>query len=230
MPGPREACLHLLRLEEFADQSEEALLDRFGELLSEEEREYQARPGSEKRRREILLSRMLVRTALSHHTDVDPRAWQFGAGEHGRPFIAGLKPPALDFNLTHTEGMIACLVASVPGIGVDVEFLPRKNDTAGVAKHFFAPQEQAGLPERFFDYWTLKEAYIKARGKGLALPLDGFWFDLSGEEPVIAFDERIPDDPARWRFQTLRLSPDHLCSVALPMGAGPRPLVMLLEF
>ena len=173
---------------------------------------------------------MLVRTALSHHGGIDPRDWSFGAGEHGRPFIAGPVQPDLDFNLTHTEGMIVCLVASIPGAGVDVEFLPRRNDTAGVARHFFAPQEQAGLPERFFDYWTLKEAYIKARGKGLALPLDGFWFDISGAEPVIAFDERIPDDPARWRFQTLSLSPEHLCSVALPIGAGPKPLVTLFEF
>lgn len=230
MPGPREACLHLLRLEEFAGETEEALLDRFGELLSPDERDYQARPRLEKRRREILLSRMLVRTALSHHTAVDPRAWRFGDGQHGKPFIASPAQPGLDFNLTHTEGMIVCLIAPLSDIGVDVEYLPRKNDTAGVAKHFFAPQEQAGLPERFFDYWTLKEAYIKARGKGLVLPLDGFWFDISGAEPAIAFDERIPDDPARWRFQTLRLSPDHLCSVALPMGAGPKPLVRLFEF
>lgn len=230
MPGPREAYLHPLRLEEFAGQTEDALLDRFGGLLSEEEREHQARPSLEKRRREILLSRMLVRTALSHHTGVDPRDWRFVTGEHGKPFIAGPARCDLDFNLTHTEGMIVCLIAPLPDIGVDVEYLPRKNDTSGVAKHFFAPQEQAGLPERFFDYWTLKEAYIKARGKGLALPLDGFWFDISGEEPTIAFDERIPDDPARWRFQTLRLSPDHLCSIALPMGEGERPAVMLFEF
>lgn len=224
--GPREAHLHVLRLEKFAEATEESLLERFGGLLTQEERDRVARPSLQIRRREILLTRMLVRTTLSRYAETDPRDWRFGVGERGRPFI---EHSGLDFNLSHTEGMIVCLVAAVAGIGVDVEYLPRKNDTAGVANHFFAPQERAGLPERFFDYWTLKESYIKARGKGLALPLDGFWFDIFGEEPAISFDERIPDDPVLWRFETRALSADHLCSVALPMGPGERPALRLFE-
>jgi len=238
MAEPREAHLHVLRLDRFADETEEALLDRFGDLLTPEERERQARPTLLRRRREILLTRMLVRTVLSHHAGVDPREWRFGAAERGRPFIEhpALDQP-LDFNLAHTEGMIVCLVSEHPGIGVDVEFLPRRSDLEGVAGHFFAVPEQAALmvlPKeerraRFFAYWTLKEAYIKARGQGLALPLDGFWFDLAGDEPAISFDDRIEDDPERWRFRTVELSPDHLCSVALPFGPGPRPELHLVE-
>jgi 4'-phosphopantetheinyl transferase len=224
--GRREAHLHVLRLEKFAEATEESLLERFAGLLTQEERDRVARPSLASRRREVLLTRMLVRTTLSRYADVDPRDWRFGIGERGRPFI---EQADLDFNLSHTEGMIVCLVAMVPGIGVDVEYLRRKNDTAGVADHYFAPQEQAGLPDRFFDYWTLKESYIKARGKGMALPLDGFWFDLFGEEPSISFDERIPDDPVLWRFETRMLSDDHLCSVALPMGPGERPPLKLFE-
>ena len=228
--GPREAHLHVLRLDDFAGHSEEALLERYGGLLSEEERERQARPSLQGRRREILLTRMLVRTRLSLYAEIDPKEWRFGVGERGRPFIADPVPPCfLDFNLTHTTGMILCLVAPVAGIGVDVEYLPRRNDTAAIASHFFAPQEQAGLGDRFFTYWTLKEAYIKARGKGLALPLDGFWFDLDGDEPAISFDDRIDDDPALWRFDSLELSADHLCSVALPIGPGVRPSIRLFE-
>jgi 4'-phosphopantetheinyl transferase len=224
--GPREAHLHILRLEKFFEVAEDSLLQRFGGLLTKEELDRVGRPSIESRRREVLLTRMLVRTTLSRYADVDPKDWRFKIGERGRPFI---EHPSLDFNLSHTEGMIVCLVAALPGIGVDVEFLPRKNDTGRVADHFFAPQEKAGLPERFFDYWTLKEAYIKARGKGLALPLDGFWFDIFAEEPMISFDERIPDDPSLWRFETVRLSDRHLCSVALPMGPGPRPVLKLFE-
>jgi 4'-phosphopantetheinyl transferase len=224
--GRREAHLHVLRLEKFEETTEATLLNRIGGLLTQGERDRVARPTLPARRREVLLTRMLVRTTLSRYADVDPKEWRFGIGERGRPFI---DHEGLDFNLSHTEGMIVCLVALIPDIGVDVEFLPRKNDTARVANHFFAPQEQAGLPERFFDYWTLKEAYIKARGKGLALPLDGFWFDIFGEEPMISFDERIPDDPSLWRFETVALSDQHLCSVALPMGAGERPVLKLFE-
>jgi len=228
--GPREAHLHIVRLADFADEPEEALMARFGGLLSEDERERVERPTLQKRRREILLTRMLVRTRLSLYAEIDPKDWHFGVGERGRPFIADPIPSSfIDFNLTHTEGMIVCLVAPHAGIGIDVEYLPRRNDTAAIASHFFAPEEQADLGDRFFTYWTLKEAYIKARGKGLALPLDGFWFDLAGEEPTISFDERIDDDPALWRFQSFELSPDHLCSVALPIGPGPRPDIKLFE-
>lgn len=224
--GRRDAHLHVLRLEKFADSTEESLLNRFGGLLTKEERDRVARPSLPTRRREVLLTRMLVRTTLSRYADVEPRDWRFSVGERGRPFI---DHPSLDFNLSHTEGVIVCLVAAIPGIGVDVEFLHRKNDTGRVADHFFSPHEKAGLPERFFDYWTLKEAYIKARGKGLALPLDGFWFDIFTPEPMISFDERIPDDPSLWRFETVALSERHLCSVALPMGPGERPALTIFE-
>ena len=212
--------LHLLRLDRFDDLSEEILLDRYGGLLSPEERRRQARPSLAKRRREVLLTRALVRSVLSSYTGADPREWRFGVGAHGRPFVEGLP---LDFNLAHTEGMIACLVSDVPSPGVDVEFMSRRGRLDEVAEHFFARPEcedlrrtgEAGKRRRFFDYWTLKEAYIKARGLGLVLPLDAFWFTLAGDRPSISFDHRIEDDPVAWRFETLELSADHLCSVAL---------------
>jgi len=212
--------LHLLRLDRFAGRDEEDLLARYGGLLSPDEHERQMRPTLEKRRREVLLTRALVRTVLSSYTGADPRDWRFGVGEHGRPFVEGLP---FDFNLAHTEGMIACLVSDAPSPGVDVEFMSRRGKLDEVAEHFFArPEcedlrrtEEGGKRRRFFDYWTLKEAYIKARGLGLVLPLDAFWFSLAGDRPSISFDHRIEDDPAAWRFETLELSADHLCSVAL---------------
>ena len=214
------ADLHLLRLDRFTHPPEEELLDRYGALLSPDERERQARPTLDKRRREVLLTRALVRSVLSSYTGADPRDWRFGVGAHGRPFVEGLP---FDFNLAHTDGMIACLVSDAPSPGVDVEFMSRRGKLDEVAEHFFAKPEcedlrrtgEAGKRRRFFDYWTLKEAYIKARGLGLVLPLDAFWFSLAGERPSISFDSRIEDDPAAWRFETLELSADHLCSVAL---------------
>jgi len=218
------ADLHLLRLDRFTHLPEEVLLDRYGALLSPDERERQMRPTIEKRRREVLLTRALVRSVLSSYTGADPRDWRFGVGAHGRPFVEGLP---FDFNLAHTEGMIVCLVSDSPSPGVDVEFMFRRGRLDEVAEHFFAPSECADLRRmieaekrrRFFTYWTLKESYIKARGLGLALPLDAFWFALEGDRPVIAFDHRIEDDPAAWRFETLALSGDHLCSVALKASA-----------
>ena len=219
--------LHLLRLRQFDGQSEAELLDRFGALLTSEERIRQARPTIEKRRREVLLTRALVRTVLSSYSGADPLSWRFGVGEHGRPFIDG--PAEFDFNLSHCEGMIVCLVAKASMPGVDVEFMPRRGRLDEVAEHFFAAPECAalrGVPEeekrrRFFTYWTLKEAYIKAKGSGLTLPLDAFWFDVDGAKPTIGFDPRIQDDPAAWRFESLSLSDQHLCGIALQMTDLP---------
>ena len=219
--------LHVLRLSRFDGRSEMELVEQFGGLLTPAERERQARPTIEKRRREVLLTRALVRTVLSGYTGADPLSWRFGAGEHGRPFIEGAAD--FDFNLSHTEGMIVCLVAKAPMLGVDVEFMPRRGRLDEVAEHFFAASECAALravPEgekrrRFFTYWTLKEAYIKARGTGLALPLDAFWFAVEGEKPAISFDARIEDDPAAWRFESLALSQDHLCGIAVKTTEMP---------
>jgi 4'-phosphopantetheinyl transferase len=225
--------LHVLRLARFDGRSEVALVEQFGRLLTPEEHERQQRPTIEKRRREVLLTRALVRSVLSGYTGADPLSWRFGAGEHGRPFIDG--PAAFDFNLSHTEGMIVCLVANAPMLGVDVEFMPRRGQLTEVAEHFFAAPECAALRavpkddkrRRFFTYWTLKEAYIKARGTGLALPLDAFWFDIEGETPSILFDARIEDDPAAWHFQSLSLSDDHLCGIAVK--TTDRPALRVIE-
>ena len=104
---------------------------------------------------------------------------------------------------------MACIVASGADVGVDVETVARKTDTAAVADRFFADPEVAALRalpaeaqhKRFFEYWTLKESYIKARGMGLAIPLGDFWFTLeAGAAPRIDFAPRLLDDPARWAF------------------------------
>src|SRR5690606_33310169 len=92
----------------------------------------------------------------------------------------------LVFNLSHTDGLIACAVSRGREVGVDVEWLDRRGGDIDVADRFFSRYEVQALyaqpPERrrdrFFRYWTLKESYIKARGMGLALPLDRFSFEL----------------------------------------------------
>jgi 4'-phosphopantetheinyl transferase len=222
-----EAHLHVLRLARFDHLSEEELAHCYGVLLSPEERARQKRPTLESKRREILLTRALARTVLSRYADVDPRDWRFGTSTNGRPFVADPKM-SFDFNLAHTAGVIVCLVAAAEGVGVDVETMTRRTDLDEVAAHFFSPAENEALRhlpseerrERFFTYWTLKEAYIKARGLGLTLPLDAFWFRIGDAAPAIAFDERISDDPAAWRFDCFRLSEEHRCATALKGGSG----------
>lgn len=201
------------------------LLRSYYALMCPEECVQHQRFRFEKGRHEYLVTRALVRTVLSRYADVDPYAWRFSKNAYGRPEIAapqGLLQ--LRFNLSHTDGLIVCLVALDREIGVDVENMTRRGETVEIADRFFSPIEATtlrALPEasqryRFFEYWTLKEAYIKARGMGISLPLEQFSFLLDTNQPVrIAFDPRLADDPASWQFQQFRPTPRHQMAVAI---------------
>jgi 4'-phosphopantetheinyl transferase len=202
-------------------------------LLAPEEQARKERYKFEHSRRELVFTRALVRSTLSRYADVAPAAWTFRQNEYGRPEIDPAAHPGIvpvRFNLSNTRGLIACLVALDREVGVDVEDTERQGETVGIADSFFSPIEVAALralPEdrrrsRFFDYWTLKEAYIKARGMGLHIPLDQFSFLLDqGPRIGIAFDPRLGDDPATWQFAQFHLSPRHRTAAAVRRGTGP---------
>jgi 4'-phosphopantetheinyl transferase len=203
---------------------EPALLAAYEALLTPEERARKQRYYFDKNRHEYLITRALVRSVLSRYAPVRPAAWTFSANEWGCPAITSPEGKGLRFNLSNTKGLVCCLVAADRDVGVDVEDVEREGETVSIADRFFSPAEVEELrtqPEerrraRFFDYWTLKEAYIKARGMGLAIPLDHFSFLLAESRPIgIAFDPRLPDDPASWQFEQLRPTKAHLISLAI---------------
>jgi 4'-phosphopantetheinyl transferase len=197
-------------------------------LMSPEERARYERFRVERGRWEHLTARALVRTVLSRYADVAPEAWRFRAEEHGRPRIeAPAVEPPLCFNLSHTRGLVVCLVARGREVGVDVEPLDRQVRPLAIADRFFAPEEVARLRgaappaahERFLLYWTLKESYIKARGLGLRIPLRAFWFDVEREPPAIHIDPSLGDRAERWQFALLRPTAEHLVAVAIDRDA-----------
>lgn len=198
-------------------------------LLSPEETQRLARLRVPGVRRELLASRALLRNVLSRYAAVQPADWRFVIGDHGRPELAPTPgAPPLRFNLSHTRGMIAVAVTLVNDVGVDVESATRDVGDARLARRFFASVEADDVTardgddrrERFFAYWTLKEAYIKARGLGLAIPLDQFWFKLEPEPPRIAFDPALGDDPAWWRFERSRAGATHALAVGVRVPPG----------
>ena len=203
-------------------------------LLSKDEEERMARLVFERDRRSFLLTRALVRTMLSRYASVPPAGWSFIANVHGRPEILDRPKgvPDLRFNLSHTEGLIACAVTIGREVGVDVEHIGRRL-THDVAGRFFAPREVndlKALPDEeqhkvFFDYWTLKEAYIKARGFGLALPLGDFAFKLSPPAPPeITFEPSLDDDPATWQFYQDWPTPQHRMALAVRRDGRDLPV------
>lgn len=198
--------------------TEPILLARYHALMTEEETIKQQRYRFEHDQHDALITRALVRTVLSQYADRAPEDWRFEKGEKDKPEIIDA-PAALRFNLSHTKNLIVCAVTPHHDIGVDVEDISRNSDVLAIADRYFSPTEvdelfshadDAFKRSRFFDYWTLKESYIKAWGLGLAIPLDHFSFHIgprpveNGKEALIhtdirlSFDARRQDHPQDW--------------------------------
>jgi 4'-phosphopantetheinyl transferase len=182
----------------------------------------------------FLLARALARAALSRWAPLPPLSWAFRFNEHGRPELANRPAgvPDLRFNISHTDGLVACAVTVGREVGVDVEYIGRRLEYA-VPERFFSPKEVSDLrslpvteqPHAFFDYWTLKEAYIKARGLGLALPLRHFTFiRRAGAAPAIEFAPELHDDPSSWQFAQFWPSKDHRMAVACRRSGEDLPI------
>ncbi|MCG8332947.1 MAG: 4'-phosphopantetheinyl transferase superfamily protein [Proteobacteria bacterium] len=206
--------------DEITDQD---LLNDYEKLLSPDERDQWPKFHFEKHRHQYLVSRALVRTTISRYLIGHPGDWRYVKNKYGRPeIIQQQNHKNLRFNLSHTEGMIILGICLDDDLGVDVEDIKRDRSLIGIADRYFSPlevEELRSLPEdqqqtRFFDYWTLKESFIKARGMGLSLPLDQFSFHLGTNKPFqISFDSN--DDHTLWQFWQIRLSEKHIGAIAI---------------
>lgn len=210
-------------------------------LLSTDELSKQERFHFARDRYRHLLTRTLVRSVLSRYAPVAPHAWQFATNAFGRPRIDTpdvRRAVGLNFNLSHADGLVVLAVARDIELGVDTENIERKA-ALDAASHCFSPAEAQGLcalpsthqAERFFELWTLKESYIKARGLGLQIPLDSFGFALD-DPGTIGFalaDSHMGGDAAqRWNFWQLRPSPKHLvalCAAPVPSASATTRIV-----
>lgn len=213
---------------------------RLLDLLDEPERQRADRFHFERDRQCYVAAHALLRGTLSRlatatsagappgTSPVAPRDWRFTVDGYGKPeLIPRPGQPRLRVNLSHTRGLAAVAVTLERDVGIDVEWTERGTLTLDLADRFFAPAECAALAvlephrtkEALFAFWTLKEAYIKAVGLGLSLPLDAFAFTL---DPLgIAFSERIADRPQDWYFRRFRPGPEHAMALAVRQGSGP---------
>jgi len=214
------------------------LLSELTLLLSPDERQRQARFHFPDDRKRFLLTRAAVRTVLSRYAPVAPVDWVFTANEYGRPAIAELHRQAmgLSFNLSHANGLIALGVCHNRALGVDSENLATRPASPGIAERFFAHAEVVALnslPEserhlRFFELWTFKEAYIKARGKGLSIPLDRFSFSFADPAGIAFHLAPLWEDSAQgWQFWQFRPTPDYLLALCAERRPQASPGITL---
>lgn len=216
------------------------LLGDLRRLLTDDERADEDRFRFADDRKRYRITRALVRTVLSRYASVAPERWTFAVNDYGCPRVDAAHGDAasLSFNISHTRGLIALAVAADRALGVDVENLAVRTVSTGIADRYFAPDEVVDLAavppaqqqERFFEYWTMKESYIKARGMGLSLPLDQFSFRFPRADAVqLSIAPELGDDAARWRFIQCRPSPHHLLALCVEERAPARPVRMTIR-
>jgi 4'-phosphopantetheinyl transferase len=187
-------------------------------------------------RRAYLVARALVRCALSAHAAIPPRAWRFVRTPGGKPAV---DTPVLHlrFSLTHTAGLVACLGPPVAA-GAHAESRRRPLDVMALARRYLSAVEVRDLAdfprayrkERFLQLWTLKEAYLKARGLGLGGGLGALTVLISAGEPVEARME--DDDPTRWQLGFVPATDRHVVAYALrgvgvPVCSRPAPMSLM---
>jgi 4'-phosphopantetheinyl transferase len=195
-------------------------IERWLGALDREERERAARFRIEADRREFIAAHALLRAMLTYYFGVPSPEWRFLVDANGKPWIdPQVGSHEIQFNISHTRGLVAAALASRGAIGVDVEEIDDAKADLAIAEGYFARSEveilqRAPPSERtrcFFRLWTLKEAYIKAIGKGLSAPLNSFAFTF---EPLRIASLSGGSEDANWRFAVLPASHRHVLSIA----------------
>jgi Phosphopantetheinyl transferase len=206
-------------------------LEAFRALLSPDEAARAARFRTEQLRERCVLRRGLLRTLLGRTTGREPASLAFDYGPQGKPSLPG--GPA--FNLADCKDDVLIAIAPARELGVDIERLRSVPDADGIAKRFFAPAEYAAFSavpetqrdEAFLNGWTRKEAFIKATGAGLSMPLDRFAVELVPSHParVLSVDPALRAGAAAdWSMFDLRPVPGTLAALAI-RGGGWRPML-----
>ena len=220
--------IHLWQLEE-ADFELSSLQSECLAWLTETELKRFQRYQFDQLRKQLLLGRVLIRIALSSYdSSVAPASWNFTYNDYGKPAISEEQNrTSLYFSLSHSAEKVVLAVSRFKDIGIDVECARKPRRIAAIARRYFSDNEAAqllNLPKdqqqsRFYDLWTLKEAYIKACGMGLAIPLQHFSYGFPGNDGLtIEFDAQRNDSEKAWQFWQLSAGSDFKLAVAAKAG------------
>ncbi|MFN2384285.1 MAG: 4'-phosphopantetheinyl transferase superfamily protein, partial [Gemmatimonadota bacterium] len=173
--------------------------------------------------------RAALRRILARYLDRPPGSLRIDTAPGGKPHLAdSTEPSPVRFNLAHTASLALIAITRHREVGVDVERLRRDVPYDALAARYFAADEIAALrafepldrPAAFFGCWTRKEAFLKARGDGLRVPLAGVTVALApGPGPVALSIADDPSEAARWSVVSVDAGAGYAAAVAV--GAGP---------
>ncbi len=180
-------------------------------LLSTDEKERSERFVHFIHRKRFIASHGFMRTAIASYLDCDADELIFKQEKKGKPYLYTNKPsPPLQFNLSHSNNLALLAICKTKAVGVDVEFMERKNEWKKIAQRFFTPDEQAALfsldenlqQQAFFTIWTRKEAHMKVVGEGLYLAPSQFNVSVPPEAAAfINYTEKTHSQ--HWQMQDI---------------------------
>jgi len=221
-----QGCLHLWLCRSDMPVSQ-ALHASYWTMLNTAERDQYNRFRFKHLRQNYLLTRALLRITLSKYVPaVAPKQWLFGAGQFGKPYIDQVEGRELEFNLSHAGSWIALAVRRGEPVGIDIEPVPAQHDVVEAVSNYFtraeidwlSMHERCQQRDAFIRLWVMKEAYIKATGKGLSAALDSFAVDFNAKEGVKIYNPASPEttlsDPW-WQMALLQLDRDYRIGLAL---------------
>jgi 4'-phosphopantetheinyl transferase len=217
--------IHLWRVNLEAVAGEEPANERWSALLSEDEQARAARFHFARHRQYFTATRAILRRVLAAYLHTDAKALAFAYGAKNKPMLgAEYASSALAFNVSHSGDMALFAFVRSRQVGVDVERIRCDFDTSAIARRFFSAPEQSQLaaldPEQrhqaFFRCWTRKEAYIKAIGEGLSLPLDQFDVSLKQNDHNALLATR-PDqtEAKRWSLRDVAAGPGYAAALCV---------------
>ncbi len=193
--------------------------------LTADERARAERFYFQKHREHFIAGRGLLRNILSRYLDREPDQLRFCYNSYGKPaLIEETDTERLCFNLSHSHGIALYAITRGREIGIDIEYFRPDVEAEKLAERFFSPREVTvlrALPEHlrkegFFNCWTRKEAYIKAEGKGLSIPLNAFDVSLiPGEPAALLRTQKHPQEAACWSLQALNPVPSYAAALAV---------------
>lgn len=187
-------------------------------------------------RRMFLLGRVMARGAVGAALGVDPWSWAWREGTRGRPEIARADC-SINFNIAHSAGLVVCAISPDGVVGIDVEARNRTPLERALIARCCSPEEAADVeasgaawPDRFLQYWTLKESYLKAVGLGISVPLAEVRFSIA-PAPRARFTGSLAGADAGWAFDLTTLGDAYYLAVAAAPGQDARrPLIEYVAF